>query len=304
MRGPNKKKRDGHSVERSSPQPDDRRRGSIISIGSTGSATSDLDGYRFPEMPPSVQASVTVSRPESRASVPHIMSPHPPSPHRQISRSHDFSISIPSSPLRYPIGDGAGPLSPLPQVQISGPPFTRRPRPRPPPLHLGDAAFFNASAFLQRAPLTPDVPLMHSSSLEDSTPTYAARRQSLPSYLAHGFTPTPPVLAAERSQLSDHSHSRSNSTSEAPMTPLTVPEGGLDISGDLGYPDELDTTYESGRTLGDIQEGKELFESLPRLGGEGGAQLEGEPTSVGVTVLDVSPIEAHISFDMPVEMQA
>ena len=285
MRGPNKKKREGHSVERHSPMPEDQRRGSIISVASTGSATSDLETYRFPEMPPAVQASVAASRPESRASLPHTNSPHPPSPQRQISRSHDFSAGIPSSPLRYPIGDASDPVSPPSQAQIVGPPFTRRQRPRPPPLHLGDAAFFNASAFLQRAPLTPDVPLPHSATIQDTTPTYAARRQSLPSYLVHGFTPTPPVLAAEHSQLSDHSHSRSNSTSEAPMTPLTVPEGGFDLGGELGYPDDMGVGYDVGHSLADIQEGK-------------------EPTSVAVSVVDVSPIDAHMAHGIPGEAQA
>ena len=283
MRGPNKKKREGHSVERHSPKPDDGRRGSIISIASTSSATSDLDTYRFPEMPPSMQVSVNVSRPESRASLPHISSPHPPTPQRQISRPHDFTGSIPSSPLRYPVGDGSSHVSPAPQAQIVGPPFTRRPRPRPPPLHLGDAAFFNASAFLQRAPLTPDVPLVHSAGIEDTTPTYAARRQSLPSYLVHGFTPTPPVLAAEHSQRSDHSHSRSNSTSESPTTPLTVPDGGFDLREELGYPDEVSDGFERAHVLEGIQEGK-------------------EPTSIGVMVVDVSPIEAHFSSDASIEI--
>ncbi|KZT68493.1 hypothetical protein DAEQUDRAFT_653968, partial [Daedalea quercina L-15889] len=236
MRGPNKKKREGHSVDSRSPVADEQRRGSIISITSTSSGTSDLDAYRFPDVPPPVQASAAMSRPASRASLPHVNSPHPPSPRRQPSRSQDYPAGT-SSPLRFRVGDAASAMSPPPPpapTSVRG----GRPRPRPPPLHLGDAAFFDASAFMQQhTPATPSpLPMPHSAVelVDDITPTYAARRQSLPAYLLHGFTPTPPVFA----QHSDDTHSRSNSTSTAPTTPLTGSESELDASAELGYPDD------------------------------------------------------------------
>lgn len=272
MRGPNKKKGDGHSVE----HLDEERRASIISTSSTGSAVSDLNSYRFPEVPPAVQASVAVSRPESRMSLPHINSPQPPSPspQRQLSRSRGVSIDIPSSPLRYSFGDViTGSMSPSSdQTQIMGPPFARAPRPRPPPLHLGDAGFLSSPSAFLRSPLTPDIPLRHSADIED--PTYAARRQSLPSYLASSFMPTPASAAAECfSQHSDQTHSRSTSTSEAPLTPLTAPDSMFDLQGELGYADDMGMGYEHGRTLDDIQEVKEI----------------------AVTVVNVSPMEAYMS---------
>lgn len=286
MRGPNKKKRDGHSVERHEPELDEQRRGSVISITSTSSGTSDLDTYRFPQVPPAVHASVAMSRPESRVSLPHINSSQPPSPQRQVSKPHNLSVDIPPSPLRYPSGDAIGPASPPAEPQIiMGPPFTRRARPRPPPLHLGDAAFFDASAFMQRSTFTPDIPMQHPAGIEDTASTYAARRQSLPSYLVPGFAPTPPVFAAEcLSQLSDNSHSRSNSTSEAPMTPFTVPDGGFDFGGELEYPDDMGAGYAPGQTLENIEESK-------------------EPNLVAVTVMNASPLEAHMSGDLFTEMQ-
>ncbi|KAH9931328.1 uncharacterized protein B0H18DRAFT_1209003 [Fomitopsis serialis] len=297
MRGPNKKKREGSSVERlSPPAPDDGRRGSIVSVASTSSATSDLDNYRFPEIPAAVQASIAAPRPDSRASLPHLNVPHPPSPMRQSNRSHDFSGGIPSSPLRFPMDGGASSMSPPPPpVQTS---MQGRRRPRPPPLRLGDAALFNSSAFLQHMPLTPDpVPRSAAELVDDATPTYAARRQSLPSYLVHEYTPTPPVLTERFSQLSDHSHSRSTSNSEAPLTPLSVPESKLSPHGDLAYPDDFVRGFE-GR-LGGIQEGREPFEpELPPLDANSDTRMDGKH-SVGVTVVDVSPVEARIVAKAP-----
>jgi len=171
-------------------------------------------------------------------------------------------------------------------------------RPRPPPLRLGDAALFNSSAFFQQMPLTPD-PVPHSAVelVGDVTPTYAARRQSLPSYLVHEHTPTPPVLTERFSQLSDHSHSRSTSTSEAPLTPLSVPETRLSPHGDLAYPDDFRLGIE-GR-LGGIQEGGEPFEpELPQFDTNFDARVDGKHT-VGATVVDVSPVEARIVVDAP-----
>ncbi|KAH9828981.1 uncharacterized protein C8Q71DRAFT_452930 [Rhodofomes roseus] len=294
MRGPNKKKRDESSTERkSSPSFDEQRRGSVISVASTSSG-SDLDSYRFPEIPPAVQASVAASpRPASHTASPYAGSPHPPSPRRQLSRSQDLSAGMPASPLRFHITEAPSTMTP-PPAPAKSPTQTRR-RPRPPPLHLGDAMFFDASAFMGRSPRTPMTPdpVTHSKVelVDDITPTYAARRQSLPSYLVQGYTSTPPVLSEGFSQQSNHSHSRSNSTSEAPLTPLS-----LDPVGGLAYPEDFSLGFEG--QLGDIQESKEPFEpELPRL--EIHPDEPGKHSSVGVTVVDVSPAEVHAFVDAP-----
>ncbi|EED85773.1 predicted protein [Postia placenta Mad-698-R] len=237
MRGPNKKKRGELSTaEHGSSTPDTDRRNSVASSSSSSEADH---AYRFPPIAAS-------SSPVSVSPVASV--PSPPSA-LELLQPHSLPAEQPRvpSPLRFSTSataDASGPTIPYtspPTRPVAGLVCGRRPR--PPPLDLGDAAF---PAFQGRLhPLTPQyLPPV----IDDITPTYAARRASLPTYILEAHAQAEPRLGMDFNFDLDiglspfYSHSRSNSASDAsgpaPLTPLELPQDMLGAHGRLTYPDD------------------------------------------------------------------
>ncbi|KAI0933029.1 hypothetical protein AcW1_000031 [Taiwanofungus camphoratus] len=198
MRGPNKNKRKSViATDAEEPSPDSHRRLSVAS--SCSSASEASPGYRFPDSRRASAVGTSASAsPDEQA----------PGADRELLHPHSFLQDVPS-PLRYPMQQ-SGSATPSQQQASS-----LRRRPRPPPINLGDAAYFNPGIHLSQQ-FTPD-PAFHAHPpiIDDITPSYAARRASLPSYLLHAYSPSDAA--------SSYTHSRSNSTSDGsiprPLTP-------------------------------------------------------------------------------------
>ncbi|PCH32981.1 hypothetical protein WOLCODRAFT_159751 [Wolfiporia cocos MD-104 SS10] len=233
MRGPNKSKRksvSGAAPRRRSSTPQSKdggspapRRLSVISISSTSSAPEPE--HHLPAAPPALSSPATpapVAPPRTIA-----ITPIPTPPQHSPAPAH----------MHFP----ASPLAPAQQpTAMQG--STRRPR--PPPLHLGVAAapFVFPAARLSPlaaphllARLTPASeapPPRADEDADDATPTYAARRASLPAYLLAGAYP--PHTHAFPPGIDAGSTGSREGSDAPPLTPLSLPDA---MGMDFVYPD-------------------------------------------------------------------